>query len=295
MCCSWLLIPPKKVLTLAGIELESPRLPVCSADHSATRNFVCQKNIKYLYWSLYWWILNPNVDWVLMWWYWWCWVETTGRREWRASLAPERHCRSCQVCRWVTDQQSALQSTCLSGNMEGNIVGQSNFFHLNSFHSPCQWIYSFFGCSALRRADSGSRKWNSNATSTSNLKKWNLLKLRTSAMLRSWRRRRRRRRKKMAVWKRKVKKEALHTGTGNKSGRSAGRTSGRNAEANPSWSGRVSHQNVLKLRAKRTVSSAKIPPSTAVCPFYSDIAPCPSFWLPAVSAVLKIPKIPSFF
>ena len=31
------LIPLKKVLTLAGIELESPRWPVGNADHSATR------------------------------------------------------------------------------------------------------------------------------------------------------------------------------------------------------------------------------------------------------------------
>ena len=29
--------PKKKVLTLAGIELKSPHLPVCSADHSAIR------------------------------------------------------------------------------------------------------------------------------------------------------------------------------------------------------------------------------------------------------------------
>ena len=33
------LIPPKKVLTLAGIELGSPRLPVCNANHSATRKY----------------------------------------------------------------------------------------------------------------------------------------------------------------------------------------------------------------------------------------------------------------
>ena len=46
MCGSKLLIPPKKVLTWAGIELESPRLAVGSADHSATRaNFF--KNILY--------------------------------------------------------------------------------------------------------------------------------------------------------------------------------------------------------------------------------------------------------
>ena len=38
-----LLIPPKKVLTTAGIELESPRLPVSSADHSATRPKFFQK------------------------------------------------------------------------------------------------------------------------------------------------------------------------------------------------------------------------------------------------------------
>ena len=38
------LIPPKKCLTLAGIELESPRLPVRSANHSATRPFNSQKN-----------------------------------------------------------------------------------------------------------------------------------------------------------------------------------------------------------------------------------------------------------
>ena len=31
------MIPPKKVITPAGIELESPRSTVCSADHSATR------------------------------------------------------------------------------------------------------------------------------------------------------------------------------------------------------------------------------------------------------------------
>ena len=36
MYCSRLLIPPKKVLILARIELESARSPVCSADHSAT-------------------------------------------------------------------------------------------------------------------------------------------------------------------------------------------------------------------------------------------------------------------
>jgi len=37
------MIPPKKVLTTAGIELESPRLLVCSADHSATRPSISQK------------------------------------------------------------------------------------------------------------------------------------------------------------------------------------------------------------------------------------------------------------
>ena len=32
-------IPPKKVLNLTGIELESPQLPVGRADHSAIRPF----------------------------------------------------------------------------------------------------------------------------------------------------------------------------------------------------------------------------------------------------------------
>ena len=34
---SKLSIPPKKVLTPTGIELESPRMSACNADHSATR------------------------------------------------------------------------------------------------------------------------------------------------------------------------------------------------------------------------------------------------------------------
>ena len=38
MYSSRLLIPSKKVLTWTGIELESPRLPVGSADHSAIRH-----------------------------------------------------------------------------------------------------------------------------------------------------------------------------------------------------------------------------------------------------------------
>ena len=37
MHCSRLLIPPKKVLTLSGIEPEYPWLLVCSANHLATR------------------------------------------------------------------------------------------------------------------------------------------------------------------------------------------------------------------------------------------------------------------
>ena len=43
MYCSRLLIHPKKVLTLAGIEHESPRVAVGSADHSATRHSIFKK------------------------------------------------------------------------------------------------------------------------------------------------------------------------------------------------------------------------------------------------------------
>ena len=36
---------PKKVLTLAGIEPESPHLPICSADHSATESNFFKNNL----------------------------------------------------------------------------------------------------------------------------------------------------------------------------------------------------------------------------------------------------------
>ena len=42
-----LLINAKKVLTLAGIEPGYPRLPICSADHSATRPSQISKTFIY--------------------------------------------------------------------------------------------------------------------------------------------------------------------------------------------------------------------------------------------------------
>ena len=47
MYCSRLFIPPKKVLTLAGIEPESPRLVVRNANHSANRPFFFSKIMFY--------------------------------------------------------------------------------------------------------------------------------------------------------------------------------------------------------------------------------------------------------
>ena len=41
--CSNILIPPRNIFTSAGIELESPRLPVGSADHSATQTLIFPK------------------------------------------------------------------------------------------------------------------------------------------------------------------------------------------------------------------------------------------------------------
>ena len=80
----------------------------------------------------------------------------------------------------------------------------------------------------------------------------------------------------------------LPTDTGKKTGKGAGRTIARSAEVNPSWSGRVFQPNVPKIKAKRTVSTAKTLPFTVLCPFYSGTALCPSFKLPAASAVLRI-------